>query len=746
MSESGDTPAVQDNRVTDVDGDEVDDTLLNWLVFIAFHMEVERRFTDDELLVDLLLMLGYRDDEEVAALAAQSRYRTALRSALGRLGDQGARLVRDVVVEGDEALHYELTEKHVQDIREVADAIGGTVWGDAGTDEIDTYSEVAWLATMALRLEDGHFVFGVFAGGRHQLTGDELLGVLNSIWRHGDETRTRLELSRALTMLQLADYVELKKKARVVGPEEWTLTDKAWGGVCSLRDNLQRDITDPVPPVEDTPHDPQTTSHEPDASATDDLAQADREPQDAQHDNAGEQSDGSAEIESAEPENAVSQSTSAVPASISAESPHGEVTVSNIDLCKAVLESFLQHQGETLSEREIADEVAERLEIPEDYRKRPVPPWVHPEAGWLKHYSTKWLHRNDKPAEPYDDESVGDDGERSDTDPHGGHEDRRPGLYEYRLEHVFRALSIAQTGLIRDAGVDGDARESYWSSSGSLIGLVDVYKRNADAALTTIPDMLAPGDDCGAALHAYFVMHNYEGWAPEDWMEKTFSHMRGEIGPYMFELLIQDVLEKEDGVDAEAQAPNSYLDEAGVDVVVSQRIEAQGAMSPLERFSLLVQCKRHFRNEISPDAAAKLFATTMWLRGDPKFKVAGARLAFFGDLSREATWTFWALKSAWDVMEKAVRDTGSGDSGEQTRPDLTWEIWDGQRVFQLMKERRVGVNVNSSGGQETVTVDDAYFEKLRKEAVSAVEEAKRKKREADDRKKREAAAQRRPSA
>ena len=731
MPESDAAPPVDDDRVTDVDGREVDDVTLNWLAFIALHMEEENDFEDDDLLDDLLLALGYRDELERETLRQPRQpHVIALRDTLERL--EGAGLISK---RADPALTYHLVHEVVDALEEVTDRIG-TIWSDVGADAIDSKAELGWLTIIALRIQD-----------RNQVSRDDLDEKLASLLGDHSQDARRMALTTLLAELEDYDYTQESNTSiwrRVLG-QGWALTDRAWGGVYSLRDSLLSDFAHDLlfeePPStvrglnfaadasESDEAEAQETDADGDASESARLSDRDATPEPEENrSGARAESDGSARRRGSESPLASAGSPEAE-ASVSS-SPHGEVIVSNIDLCKAVLASFIEHQGETLSEREIADEVADRLNVSEDYRKRPVPPWVHPDAGWLKHYSLKWLHRDDdESAENHEGESEGDDREGNDSDPHDGREDRRPGLYEYRLEHVFRALSIAQTSLIRDAGVDGDAKESYWSISGALAGFAELVS-DANAALTTITDMLAPSNDRGAALRAYFEMHNYEGWSPEDWMEEIFNRMSGDIGPFMFELLIKDVLEQEDGVDAEAQAPNSYLDEAGVDVVVSKRIESQSAVSSLdpERINLLVQCKRHYRNEISPDAAAKLFATTMWLRGDPKFKVAGARLAFFGDLSREATWTFWALKSAWDVMEKAVRDTGNGGSGEQTRPDLTWEIWDGQRVFQLMKERQVGVTVDNGGGKETVTVDEVYFKKLREAAASAGEAVRRKKR------------------
>lgn len=705
---------VAEERVVDVDGVEVDALTIDWMVFVALHMEVDRRFPATELLVDLLLMLGYRDDEEVAALADTPRYRTALRSALGRLGDQGARLVRDVVVEGDEALHYELVQKRVQNIREVAEAIGGTVWGDAGTDEIDTYSEVAWLATMALRLEDGHSLLGVPTGGRHLLTRDELLGVLDSVWRHGDEDETRLELNRTLGQLRDEHYVELKRERPFVGPEGWALTDKAWGGVYSLRDQLKKDIKGVIPPVAGGQQDQQGASHEEGVSTTNDLEQLDGVLHGAQGDDVDEQSDVSAESESAETEDDVSRRPSVVLETRSAPSEYGEVRrqssggapesvestiVSDLDLCVAVLQTLPSdpdREDHPLEEREIVDLVAERLNLSHDYVNSPIPPWaVH--GSWAA-----MVRRSG----------------------------REPRLLAYRIEHVFRALSIEQVGLIRDVAIT-DKGEGRWA----LTAVGSVVARSA--MLDQLDGFREIAEKEYHGIHRYFEMHSYANWhdvqEQEQWIGDVVDQLNfldepnrrraSRLGGAAFEFLVAALMEKMQLGQVEPQKANDYLDRAGVDLVVE---ELTGDAVSRRITMLLVQCKRFFTGEIPSDAASKLFATTAWLkaqlrRDSSSQRVSGARLVFLGDLSREATWTFWALKAAWDVMEREGRPAaGSGrDVGpDEQQPELVWDIWDGQKVVRLMREYAVGVEVDDDGVPQ---VDAKFFDDLRERVEEEVE-------------------------
>lgn len=703
-----------EERVVDADGVEVDALTIDWLVFIALHTEADRSFTDDELLIDLLLMLGYRDGEKLRTLAQDALYRTAFRDATVRLGLDGAGLLRRVIVEGDQDLHYELTEKRVQDIRAVADAIGGTVWGDAGTDEIDTYSEVAWLATMALRLEDGSTFLGrhLPIGDRHLLTRDELLKVLDSMWRHGDRETTLRELGLALAKLEDAKYVEQKKPFR--GEEGWTLTSKAWGGVYKLRDNLQTDVKDQIPPIEETPQDPQATRHEQDVSTTNDLALADSVPQDGQRDNVDEQFDGSAESESADTEDDVSQSAGAVPTARSAPSGYGKESrqssvgatessgspiVSDLDLCVAVLQTLPRdpdREDHPLEEGQIVDLVAERLNLSHDYMISPIPPWAD-RGSWAA-----MVRRSG----------------------------REPRLLAYRIEHVFRALSIEQVGLIRDVAIT-DKGEGRWALTAEGSVVARSTRLDQPDGLREIAEKEYHG------IRRYFEMHSYANWhdvqESEQWISDIVEHLNfpdepdrrraSRLGGAAFELLVAALMEKMQLGLVEPQRANDYLDRAGVDLVVEDL-----AGDPVHRriTMLLVQCKRFFTGEIPSDAASKLFATTAWLkaqfrRDSSSQRVSGARLVFLGDLSREATWTFWALKAAWDVMEREGRPaTARGrDAGpDEQQPELVWDIWDGQKVVRLMREYAVGVKVDSD---EVPQVDEKFFAELRERVEEEAE-------------------------
>lgn len=679
-------PGLED-RVTDVDGREVDATMLNWLTFIALHMEEESDFEDDELLDDVLLALGYRDQEERERLRMPRQpHVIGFRDTLDRLS--AASLIEKHT---RPELRYKLTATVVDDLEEITDRIG-TVWSDIGADAIDSVAEFAWLVIIAMRIQD-----------RSQVSRDDLGEKLASLLGNHTYDARHEALTTLLAELEDFGYTEESNTSiwrRVLG-QGWALTDRAWGGTYGLHDKLVSDFgedllfNEPASPFGD--HRSDTTGDAPEADEGNSKAgqlgeqvegDAELSGRDAAVRVPNDRSDlaASLQIDDTPPSGAagsdsLDQAYEAEP--LAAPLPHGEVVVSDIELCVAVLNSLpTQVDGRnSLSEREIVDSVVERLEIPASYLERRMPPWAQ-EARWAQDLKK---------------------------------EERTPTLFAYRMEHVFRALSIEQVGLIRDVGLDSDEQDS-WS--------LTEHGRSAVSS-----DEFQSGNFryIEEGVHDYFRMHHYMGWQTEDWMEhvvNVFNDMGGELGGVAFELLTKALIEKQRDVDhATVQSSNSYLDNAGVDIVVFMHADSAGGrllggMGGLATTTLLVQCKRYFKNEIPPDAASKLFATTAWLRGQAArgellYDVAGARLAFLGDLSREATWTFWALKSAWDAMEEAARGAGISGSPGRKQPDLTWEIWDGQRIFQLMKEHRVGVAVDADG---TVIVDEQYLRDLPNEA------------------------------
>lgn len=662
MSDSGDAPAVKDGRVTDVDGHEVDDTTLDWLTFIALHMDEDRDFGAAELLDDVLLALGYRDHEERERRSEDgSAYPLALERALDDLVDVG---LAERHAERDFP-HFRLTDDVVDDIRTVRSRIG-QFWGFAGSrDAIDSYAELGLLVIIALRIQE-----------QNRASRDDLVDKLVSLLGDRDDDATRTDLTNLMARLKSRDFVDTKtdftelKWDGIVALRrldlgwsfgtDWTLDDKAWGGLYSLRDTLQGEfegltLTSVRPASSGAPSRRSDTVQRQSGSPAQQKGRATR-----------------GRVASRQTPRRVAKSTTTP-------------IVSDLDLCVATLESLAENSDgrQSFTEQEIGDKVIGRLNIPPAYVDQPLPPWAE---------GSLWANDLVK--------------SRAQDDP--GNDKYSPTLLDYRMEHVFRALSIEQTSWIQDAGLTS-AQQHAWFLTEQGRAIVD----SADFK-DGLFDAISEGTD------AYFRMHRYVDWKHEQWMTDVvnmFDEMGASAGGAAFEYLMKDLIEAGDvekgtSVVASVEPHNSYLDRAGVDIVVNfvgGRLGGFGGGS-----ALLVQCKRHFVHEIPPDAASKLFATTAWLRGQAdrgafKSNVLGARVAFLGDLSREATWTFWALKSAWSAIEGAAEEARLG--AEQSA--LIWEIWDGRKVFDLMYEHETGVHIGDDG---VVSVDEGYLHGLAERA------------------------------
>lgn len=721
MSESSDTPAVQDNRVTDADGREVDNTTLDWLTFIALHMDEDRDFGFVELLDDTLLALGYRDPDARKNLSGDGQpHVLAHEATLDRLLHGG--LLERQTGGGPRPL-FRLTADVVDDIRNVRAHIG-QFWGFAGSaDAIDSYAELALLVIIALRIQDGN-----------RASRDDLADRLASLLGDRDDDATTEELTDLMERLESRGYVDAETDYREfdfksafrktfrresdapVFGTDWALDDKAWGGLSALREALLKDFADPTLP--EIAHHPATDLRH----TRDDTTEAQQRRSSRR---AAGKRDRNRSRNRSKPKGGASRRTSGATAGSTGE-PH----VSDVDLCVATLQALAEYvddEAPELTEQTITDHVIRNLRVPDSYTARPLPPWAT---------RSKWAEDLEK------SRSTADDGKS-----------REPKFFDYRMEHVFRALSIEQTGWVFDVGLTA-ARPHSWklTRKGELLVASPEFQGNA-------------ADLIERAVDSYFQMHRYADWTHEEWMDKVvsvFEDLRPGPGGVAFEHLTKELVERYENethelfrvvIEAEArdatkrghqvdstkpkqitdealeaevkgkkptvtavvQEHNDYLDRAGVDVVV--QVQLQGRMGMGGDFSnLLMQCKRHFVNEISPDAASKLFATTMWLKGqadrkDVDFRVLGARLAFLGDLSREAAWTFWALRSAWNAIAGVATDGDAVSDAATTtdQSDLIWDIWDGQRILWLMAEYGVGVYVNDDG---VVEVDEQYLRDL----------------------------------
>ena len=691
-----------DKRVVDFDEVEVDESTVDWLVFIALHMDEAQDFTDDELLDDLLLMLGYRNDEERRTRSFETRYRSGFRRALERL--ERAHLVSALADEADEDLHYQLTDTTVHDIREVADAIGGTVWGDVGTDDIDAYSELGWLAIMALRMKDEARFLNVRFGGRSLASRDELLDKLNSLWRQGDQQRSRETLNKVLVKLEDEHYIEQKKALRGIR-EGWTLKDKAWGGIYSLHDKLQKDFEGQLLELDGDRQ--RLPPMSPDSSVSRATADSPAEPtdrRDGERNGITEQLDRTAVEPHTDTER---QRSEAVPqahiakgasSSTAVEPRTGEI-VSDIELCLATLLALPtddERADHPPRERDIVESVARRLNIPQAYMEEgSSPPWTEgekPEGGkWRGGWATMLHNRN-----------------------------RVAHLLAYRMEHVFRALSIEQVGLIRDVAI-AEGGVGRWVLTERGVVLAQSVNLNEHDGLQSV--------GLGGAIHDYFRMHDYARWLDEQasWMGAVVEEFRKmapakDVRGPVFELLVRDLMAKVDEQTiVRPQLSNTYLDQAGVDIIVTS---SQSDIFDRPH-ALLIQCKGNLSNDVQSDAASKLFATTVWLRALAKrnelgYRVTGARLVILADLSREATWTFWALRAAWEAMTEAGRNAHVDSDDAQTdgsQSRLEWEVWDSRKVLLLMKEHEVGVQVRQTSSGEIVSVDEDYLASLKEEVA-----------------------------
>ena len=677
MAHSGqdDAQLVFDPPVVDVAGDEVSGPALCWIVFIALHMDEDRDFGAVELVDDTLLALGYRDSDEREVLAQDGQpHVLAVVRALDHMRQK--RLV-GLVTAGRPVTHYKLTAEVVDDILKVRDGIG-QFWGFAGSvDAIDSYAELGLLAIIALRIQ----------GGKGE-SREDLLNKLASLLGDRSEDARELALADLLSKLKFHDYVEDErdllnidtraaisrlfsgeKEQRPVFGTDWALNDKAWGGLSALRDGLSGVFRDQALPGGGA------------------LANSD----DSQEFSSSvvEQPSRAPEASRRRPRSRDRMRHPSPPPATD------EPIVSDIDLCVATLLALPRdpnRENHPPRERDIIDEVASKLDIPESWmQKDSAGPWVA-SGGWAKMVKAR---------------------------------KRVAHLLAYRVEHVFRALSIEQVGLIHDVAVN-EGNVGRWALTDRGLGAVQVGVLEQEDAGQILRK--------NSAIPEYFRMHSTT-WRAEDagWVHKVLKRFRdmSDIGPEpgvskmeakevrgrAFELLIRDLSAALDEVSSvEVQDSNEYLDRAGVDLVVKS-LQVGMRERPT---ATLVQCKYAPVADVTADAASKLFATTVWLRGlaqrkEIMYEVTGARVVFMGDLSREATWTFWALKAAWESMTAASHegDTGSDDAESNgTAANLVWEVWDSWKVFQLMKEHKIGVRVDQSSGGELVDLDEDYFKKL----------------------------------
>lgn len=337
-------------------------------------------------------------------------------------------------------------------------------------------------------------------------------------------------------------------------------------------------------------------------------------------------------------------------------------------LCSAVLRSIpvSNEQGEEgahLSQKQIVESVIGNLSIPQSYLREKRPPW-------------------------------------------GPRKQRKQSLLEYRIEHVLRAMSTGQSGLIRDVGYERgvEETENNWRRT--------EYGNNQTLDLTSSTDHVWQN------LEPYFETHSYAAWRTQPWherlteaMTKQWSDKDGNLNGKPFEHFVADLLDKEHDLSSGGiEVTGGFLDHAGVDIIAYQQQMTQRDVGgthinrPEIRGLLFMQVKLYLGRVVEPGVPSKTFGIAARLRSQAKrnreTEVAGARLIVFGDLSRDAEWEFWVTKAAWGALEREEI---------QSRCQLElpqWEIWDGATVFSKIEEHKLGIQMDDSG---VISPDSNYL-------------------------------------
>lgn len=330
------------------------------------------------------------------------------------------------------------------------------------------------------------------------------------------------------------------------------------------------------------------------------------------------------------------------------------------ELCFATLEVLGDANG-GLSDEHILSEVTQRLAVDEDYANRESPPW-------------------------------------------GTNERMKKSLLAYRLEHVFRALSIPSCRAIR---------------------LMDEKIAGGGWVATTYGKRLAGAGEPGKSelwseVAEYFGLHSYEDWNTEPWMRQYIEALleSGDDGT-PFEYLCADLLKKTNYISEAVVQGRGYLDQQGSDIVARIRKDPIAQIGtiliypPVLDSILLVQCKRWVHEHVRADAVSKIFGFWRRLRQShsEEYNVAGALLIMAGDLERDAEWQFWTF----DDENNAVKDRVDGreERDEDLWSDVEfgrdWSVWDGGRLLRLVRTHEVGIKVDEEGNVE---VDREYFAAL----------------------------------
>lgn len=340
--------------------------------------------------------------------------------------------------------------------------------------------------------------------------------------------------------------------------------------------------------------------------------------------------------------------------------------LADIDLCVATLEVLQANSmNDTgIDQSDLVKTVGEQINAPQAYMKLDGPPW-------------------------------------------GRRRRQVDSLFSYRMEHVLRSLSVEPANLIQvHNGEDGDEIGGEWDLTRKGEKFSAQY-RNQSVFTTEVQKLVSD----------YFEVHSYEDWKLERWMQEYYDYLSGVAGNdgTPFEYLCAEIMRRAGGFAmVQVQGKGSALDHEGVDIVAKAQVSDTALelatfgnvpVYEVQEMVWFVQCKMWLREDARGDAVSKIHG--FWIdqqsRSDANggYGVGGAVLIVAGDLSRTATRQYW-------LHRKSARVVDSGD--DQEGGSNPWDLWDGCRVLQLMKEHNVGLQQDADG--ETKRLDMSWFDRL----------------------------------
>ena len=671
--------SVPSNDVLDASDDPVNEVMQRWLLFIALHLESDSEFSDDDLVDDVLLALGFQDEDERKRLSApETPHLVHLGDRLQELDDTW---LVDRITDETGIVRFQVAAD-LDRIDQAVVALGGSIWTYGDTNRLDTEMELAWLLIIALRMHSGRIAHNDLLNRLSSLLGrDGSYHEQISEISHDLERRGLIQISEGFSLPRFRR--RLFNGYRIVDDEHVGL-DKLWERLRSEFGN-QPLFFETVAPVADesvTASDDQLVDDDVRASialASLELAEAPVEAESVEPSEIAEQQ-----------ETPQQQSTLAASAT-GTRDPDAPVDrprsvrpqpFEDVDLCMAILEVLVDGFYERdASIQEIRDGLlkeTKEVSVLTKYDAEPPPPWT-----WT------WPDNEGPTFESPIFKS----------------------LLDFRLDHCLRAMSLHSTGMIRST-----EKPSHWQLTQAGINIVMSHGKNSDKA------------DLGEEISNYFHVHDYSSWEDTEWITEFMERLvdLGRDGVFFEQLCLELLRKVHPGAEVSHTVPNGWLDRNAVDHVIEtteEQVDEEGdldkeqaGMSESHSHSrrLLVQCKRWaIEKEIDAGQIAKLFASAARFRAqaqgtDKRKDIEGARFIYLGNLSHDATWIYWSLRDAWERL-----DASAPASGEDTS-QLRWELWDGAKLFSLIKEHELGVNVDWSSNN--VTIDKPFFDQLKEGA------------------------------